>query len=130
MRFTLLFPDIDECLMQKHDCDKNAKCINTEPGFKCQCKPGFKEYDNGRTCKGNVIFSVTDFVGFFSSSHSVHFSNVLESFCCFFIDLNECSNKFVCAKHAKCTNLPGSYKCECNPGYSGDGKYCNGTMFV
>jgi hypothetical protein len=73
--------------------------------------------------------SVTDFVGFFSSSHSVHSSNVLKSFCCV-LDLNECSNKFICAKHAKCTNLPGSYKCECNPGYSGDGKYCNGTMFV
>ena len=44
--------------------------------------------------------------------------------------MNECFNKSSCAKHAKCINVPGSYKCECNSGYFGDGKYCNGTMFV
>ena len=139
MRF-YLFSDVDECSTQKHDCDKKAKCINTEPGFKCQCKPGFKEYDNGRTCKGNVISLYSMFL------HSIFLSLILLTFSLFpfcslfkcskiillfcFIDLNECSNKFVCAKHAKCTNLPGSYKCKCNPGYSGGGKYCKGTMFV
>jgi hypothetical protein len=61
-------------------------------------------------------------------AYPVHSSNILKWFCCV-LDLNECSNKFLCSKHAKCTNLPGSYKCECNPGYFGDGKYCNGTMF-
>lgn len=45
----------------------------------------------------------------------------------FLSDLNECLNKFQCAKHAKCLNVPGSYKCECKPGFVGDGKYCNGT---
>ena len=138
LRSCLFFSDLDECSTQKHDCDKHAKCMNTQPGFKCQCKPGFKEYDKGRTCKGNVVFLYLMFLhsiflslislAFFSVSlYPVHSSNILKWFCCV-LDLNECSNKFLCSKHAKCTNLPGSYKCECNPGYFGDGKYCNGRL--
>ena len=55
LRFHPFFPDTDECNTQQHDCDENAKCINTEPGYKCQCKPGYKEYDDGRKCKGTVL---------------------------------------------------------------------------
>lgn len=33
-----------------------------------------------------------------------------------------------CAEHAKCTNIVGSYHCDCKPGYSGNGKVCGGKM--
>jgi hypothetical protein len=33
-----------------------------------------------------------------------------------------------CHEYATCTDLaPGEYKCECNLGYSGDGKSCIGV---
>ena len=47
-----------------------------------------------------------------------------------FTDVNECSDKLRCDKHAKCTNLVGSYKCKCNPGYVGDGTFCTGKTIA
>ena len=33
----------------------------------------------------------------------------------------------VCAGNAECTNTDGSYTCQCESGYGGDGKnFCNG----
>ena len=33
----------------------------------------------------------------------------------------------VCALNARCTNIPGSFVCECFPGFSGDGRVaCDG----
>lgn len=44
-----------------------------------------------------------------------------------FIDVNECTEELhSCSADAVCTNTKGSYNCTCNPGYSGDGKICNG----
>jgi len=43
------------------------------------------------------------------------------------IDINECStNNGGCSINAKCTNTIGSFGCECNSGYSGDGFNCDG----
>lgn len=43
-------------------------------------------------------------------------------------DENECEEKTAnCDQHATCTNNPGSYKCNCNVGYSGDGENCEGA---
>ena len=40
--------DVDECASSTHDCDANAVCSNTSPGFGCECNE-FYEGD-GRTC--------------------------------------------------------------------------------
>ena len=35
-----------------------------------------------------------------------------------------------CSKFATCENTgPGTYKCTCNQGYTGDGKTCEGEVF-
>ena len=50
-----------------------------------------------------------------------------------FADLNECLlilMKPLCSKFAKCANKPGSFECTCQNGYSGNGYYCEGTLFV
>ena len=42
-------------------------------------------------------------------------------------DIKECDQSDVdCSKQAKCTELEGSYRCDCNKGYTGDGKTCTG----
>ena len=45
----------------------------------------------------------------------------------FFLDIDECSaSPSVCDINAKCSNTRGSYYCTCKPGFTGDGKYCQG----
>ncbi|PFX22542.1 Fibrillin-1 [Stylophora pistillata] len=40
-------------------------------------------------------------------------------------DIDECAaGKHICSPDAVCSNVKGSYKCECEPGYSGDGWTC------
>ncbi|XP_023314938.1 multiple epidermal growth factor-like domains protein 8 isoform X2 [Trichogramma pretiosum] len=34
-------PDVDECVLELHDCHANAECTNTHGSFSCQCKRGF-----------------------------------------------------------------------------------------
>ncbi len=44
------------------------------------------------------------------------------------VDLDEClTNHGGCDAHAKCTNTPGSRRCECEPGYVGDGVLCSAS---
>lgn len=35
-------PDVDECVRNTHNCDVNARCINTPGTFTCRCKDGFQ----------------------------------------------------------------------------------------
>ena len=43
------------------------------------------------------------------------------------LDLNECSvGGARCYPHSRCVNLPGSYKCVCDPGYAPWGRMCMG----
>ena len=42
--------------------------------------------------------------------------------------MNECStNNGGCSANAVCTNTPGSFACDCNVGYTGDGFTCTGN---
>ena len=46
-----------------------------------------------------------------------------------FVDIDECTdNTDMCADNANCTNSAGSYSCDCNAGYSGDGFTCFGML--
>lgn len=39
-------------------------------------------------------------------------------------DVDECSTGLPCDPNATCINQPGSYQCECRPGFEGDGTDC------
>ena len=40
-RVILFYIDIDECETKSNNCHPNAKCINNEGSFTCQCKPNY-----------------------------------------------------------------------------------------
>ena len=46
----------------------------------------------------------------------------------FLLDINECSNTDDnnCHESAICTNTNGSFTCQCQNGYTGNGTTCNG----
>ena len=46
------------------------------------------------------------------------------------IDINECGSDDLndCHENATCTNTPGNYNCACDPGYTGDGRVCDGKI--
>ena len=43
----------------------------------------------------------------------------------FFLDINECKSANPCDDNASCSNNVGSYVCQCNNGFVGDGKTCS-----
>ena len=49
-----LITDIDEC-NGENSCDANAKCDNTEGGYKCTCKDGYT--GTGDVCYGKSNIS-------------------------------------------------------------------------
>ena len=50
----------------------------------------------------------------------------------YFIELNECSDPLLndCDMNADCTDIPGSYVCNCRPGYTGNGTFCESRLNV
>lgn len=44
------------------------------------------------------------------------------------IDIDECKVGHACHVKANCYNTRGSFSCKCNPGWHGDGKYCEITL--
>ncbi|XP_047434886.1 adhesion G protein-coupled receptor E5 isoform X2 [Mugil cephalus] len=92
--------DIDECNDTRNLCGNDSRCFNTNGSYYCQCNPG---YINS---KGNN----TNFTAVDGQCQ----------------DINECNNnKNICGPKASCSNLYGSYVCNCQLGYTNvSGKGC------
>ena len=45
---------------------------------------------------------------------------------CYPTEIDECSVPSTCHVNGTCINTPGSFVCQCNSGFSGDGFHCNG----
>ena len=47
--------DINECLLNTHDCDKTSTCRNFPGFYTCQCASGLRSevYDYIRVCEGD-----------------------------------------------------------------------------
>ncbi|KFG56356.1 calcium binding egf domain-containing protein [Toxoplasma gondii FOU] len=85
--------DKNECLENNGDCGENADCFNqigTPPV--CKCKNGYSGYSD--------------------TTDEEHIGCT---------DLDECSQsdaETICPENASCVNTVGSYKCNCDPGYT------------
>ena len=111
--------DTDECNNNPDLCG-NGNCINLLGGYKCECDAGFnpdKNCDDIDECASRNACS---------SGFSCH--NTQGSYVC--SDIDECeSNPNRCGNDGTCVNLDGSFKCNCDSGftmetYSKDSKIC------
>ena len=50
--------DLNECALERHDCDSNAWCIDRKGSYDCECKDGF--IGNGIHCAGKTEWEETD----------------------------------------------------------------------
>ena len=102
----------------------NKVPIHQYCSFKCQCEIGFSS--DGRTSKGlhSTFLNQTKLIFKLGLNQ---FENQLTPSCYYFIDIDECSQRsHTCDKNATCTNTDGSFKCQCEIGFSGDGHTCKG----
>ena len=47
----------------------------------------------------------------------------------YILDINECRSN-PCDTNAMCTDVPGSFTCACNSGFSGDGFTCQSKFTI
>ncbi|XP_046863918.1 neurogenic locus notch homolog protein 1-like isoform X8 [Xenia sp. Carnegie-2017] len=100
--------NINECL--SNPCNKSANCTDNKGSYECRCKEGYS---------GNGFFCTSrKFVKLFKTA-LVFF---LRSFLVY-LDIDECLSD-PCNISANCTDTEGSFKCQCNEGFSGNGFSC------
>ncbi|CAH3180750.1 unnamed protein product, partial [Porites evermanni] len=120
--------DENECEAGTHSCDANAQCSNTIGSFTCACLQGYT--GNGLSCSGE------NEKGF--KNHLTTFQLQTVRCLCFygkrqwiFTDINECTTSaHDCHAEAVCSNTDGSFTCNCNQGYTGDGEDCAGRFSI
>ena len=112
----VIFSDIDECEVSTDNCDNQTTfCLNTLGNFDCLCLSGYIN-PNGTSCDRKL-----------NLNHPLC--------CCYFIfchniELDECSDPSLndCDVNANCTDIPGSYMCDCVLGYDGNGTFCESMI--
>ncbi|KAM4651598.1 fibulin-2 [Discoglossus pictus] len=123
--------DIDECILDSHNCTNEQSCQNIPGSYRCNCKTGYR-YDAYRracvdinecwaypgrlchhTCENTVgSYQCSCFAGFQLTQDGKHCE-----------DINECAQN-PCDQ--ECSNIYGSYQCYCKEGYrlADDGLSC------
>jgi hypothetical protein len=76
-----------------------------------------------KSCSSNISFIPMSKTLYYSSSR------LLFVICLTFLDINECSSK-PCHHNATCTDNEGSFDCECNVGFSGNGLNCSSKWIL
>ena len=103
------------------NCDENANATMYNGELECYCMDGF--YGNGSYCRGLLI----DIYFEISTKYQLKiFSTFFLSFSSISPDINECLNDCACHQNANCSNTYGSYECQCQHGFTGDGMNCTG----
>ena len=104
--------------MDTDDCnDTSTNCTNIPGSFDCVCLPGYHEPD-GQSCQRMILKKTKKTCTLIKPR--MHDST----------EVNECSNSSLneCDPNAECTDIPGSYLCDCHAGYEGNGTSCSGDV--
>uniref|UniRef100_A0A2K5XJF0 Adhesion G protein-coupled receptor E5 n=1 Tax=Mandrillus leucophaeus TaxID=9568 RepID=A0A2K5XJF0_MANLE len=90
---TEICDDINECVPpSKVSCGKSSYCRNTKGSYDCVCNPGYELVSGAKS-----------------------FKNESENMC---QDVDECQqNPRLCKSYGTCVNTPGSFTCQCLPGF-------------
>uniref|UniRef100_A0A8C5D3Y0 Nidogen 2 n=1 Tax=Gadus morhua TaxID=8049 RepID=A0A8C5D3Y0_GADMO len=108
--------DVDECAEGLAPCGPGADCVNLPGSHRCQCHFGYEFSFDGRSCVGTWCTSVA----------AIHVEADVYCKQCFpqGEDVDECQSS-PCHADAGCSNGPGSFRCQCRPGFHGDGFQCS-----
>ncbi|XP_022099415.1 fibrillin-1-like [Acanthaster planci] len=130
--------DVDECSMNLHNCEGISEvCVNQEPLFRCDCKPGFSKDQVGscldiNECLDDALNDCHEDANCINNNGS-YTCQCKNGFTgngrqCF--DINECALPVSdplfagCDPNAACIDLTGSFQCKCSMGYQGNGRNC------
>ena len=110
--------DINECSDDLHNCHDNATCSDTDGSFQCFCNSGFD--GDGVNCTSMFSFS--------------QLARVANYYRCLLpattVDIDECLRQLHnCSENALCTDIIGSFGCDCLAGYMGNGVNCTSKIF-
>ncbi|KAM7375743.1 hypothetical protein PAMP_005521 [Pampus punctatissimus] len=117
--------DVDEC--SKDNVCIRGKCLNTDGSFLCFCEAGFMFNVDTADCEDQ-----NECKEFGSSLCGTwHCENTIGSYRCFIgcqpglegedatdCDIDECVNETICGNHGFCENTDGSFRCQCDRGYT------------
>ncbi|XP_056152509.1 latent-transforming growth factor beta-binding protein 2-like [Lampris incognitus] len=126
--------DVDEC-SRENMCIR-GQCLNTDGSYLCLCKAGFKF--NAETADCEDQNECKEFGS--SICGTWRCENTIGSYRCFIgcqpgldgeenigCDIDECVNETICGNHGFCENTDGSFRCQCDQGYTnpqGDMSQC------
>eukprot|EP00736_Rhodelphis_marinus_P008642 Rmarinus@m.15608 len=114
--------DVDECSNSFHDCHVDAFCTNSFGSFECTCAEG--TYGVGTSCVPCTehATSPSGSLSAVECECMTGYSGDGHTAC---QDYDEClMDVSDCDSHATCTNTPGSFTCDCDSDYFGDGVVC------
>ena len=107
--------DIDECDLGTDNCSSNATCTDTDGSYDCTCRDGYS--GDGFNCSGEWRVTLT-------TMEKGERERINQSFIC--ADIDECAmSDDLCDMNATCSNVPGSFQCSCNTGFTGSGTTCS-----
>uniref|UniRef100_A0AAY5KC74 EGF-like domain-containing protein n=2 Tax=Esox lucius TaxID=8010 RepID=A0AAY5KC74_ESOLU len=120
--------DVDECILDLHDCQPSQQCLNTVGTYSCQCPEGYSKIGlecvdvdecRYRYCQHRCV----NLPGSFSCECEPGFQVAGNNRSC--VDVNECDMGAPCQQ--RCYNTYGSFLCRCEQGYElgPDGFICN-----
>uniref|UniRef100_A0AAX7UEU9 Nidogen 2a (osteonidogen) n=1 Tax=Astatotilapia calliptera TaxID=8154 RepID=A0AAX7UEU9_ASTCA len=127
--------DIDECAEGLGTCGDNSECVNLPGSHRCHCQRGYEFGYDGRTCVGEFgnsfkkctkhlskVLAVCVFVCLSVNVCLWFLTPFSPSVFFFFSDIDECSSS-PCHINARCINGLGSFQCQCQLGFFGNGFY-------
>ena len=112
--------DYNECSLNAHNCDIDAICVNSVPGFYCVCNPGFRDLseernyyskdgsvENGRVCEQRKTSPGVSSIRDENTGEISKINDNQDDLC---IDVN-------CPSHSSCVSTDSSFTCVCKIGY-------------